>query len=209
MVKKRNRSEPESADDTPDVAVKADNDSSIEDVLSADEDAIVEDLVGDEPSVEDAAEDDVDVDPVDALKAEADKNLEGWQRTLAEFQNYKRRVTREQQALRKRVSLDTLADLLPIIDDFERALANIPEDLEGNAWVDGVALIETKFHKLLDDYDVEILDPVGEEFDPNHHQAIGTVESDQYESGQVVETLQKGYLSDKTLLRPALVTVAS
>lgn len=209
MVKKRNRSEPESADDTPDVAVKADNDSSVEDALSADEDAMVEDRAGDEPSVEDAADDAVDVDPVDALKAEADKNLEGWQRTLAEFQNYKRRVTREQQALRKRVSLDTLADLLPIIDDFERALANIPEDLQGNAWVDGVALIETKFHKLLDDYDVEILDPVGEEFDPNHHQAIGTVESDAYESGQVVETLQKGYLSDKTLLRPALVTVAS
>jgi molecular chaperone GrpE len=81
--------------------------------------------------------------------------------------------------------------------------------MQGNAWVDGVALIKTKFLKLLEEHDIEVLDPVGEEFNPNHHQAIGTGESDQYESGHVVETLQKGYLSGKILLRPALVTVAS
>ena len=195
MVKKRNQSELESADHTPEVAVKAEEvaegASSADDAPEVDQEAVAE------------------LDPLETLKAEADKNLDGWQRTLAEFQNYKRRVTREQQELRKRAALGTLGDLLPIIDDFERALANIPEELEGNAWVDGVALIETKFYKLLEEYDVEVLDPVGEEFDPNHHQAIGTAESDQYQSGQVIETLQKGYLSGKTLLRPALVTVAS
>ena len=207
MVKKRNRSELESADHTPEVAVKADGSSVEETSADAPEETPTAAPDADAPEVDQEVI--AEKDPLEILKAEADKNLDGWQRTLAEFQNYKRRVTREQQELRKRVALGTLGDLLPIIDDFERALANIPGDLEGNAWVDGVALIETKFHKLLEEYDVEVLDPVGEEFDPNHHQAIGTAENDQYQSGQVIETLQKGYLSGKTLLRPALVTVAS
>ena len=159
-------------------------------------------------AVETELEPEVMDDPIAALKAEAEKNLDGWQRTLAEFQNYKRRVGREQQALWVKAALETLTGLLPIIDDFERALANIPEDLKGNAWVDGVALIEAKFIKLLSDHDIEVLDPVGEPFDPNRHQAIGAGQSDEHESGQVMQTLQKGYLSGDVVLRPAVVMVA-
>lgn len=164
---------------------------------------------GETPGEEVAADVSAVSDPAAALKTEADKNLDGWQRTLAEFQNYKRRVTREQSELRKKVSLETLGEMLPILDDFERALANIPKELRDNAWVGGVMMIQAKFKKLLDDYNVTLIDPVGEEFDPNRHQAIGTGESDTYKSGQVIETLQKGYQSGDTLIRPALVYVAS
>lgn len=148
-------------------------------------------------------------DELNTIKAESRKNLEGWQRTLAEFQNYKRRVEREQSELRQRVTLDTLAKTLDIIDDFERAIGNVPDDLKENPWIDGVNLIQGKFNKLLNEHEVEVIDPVGEMFDPNLHQAIGKDDSDEYESGHVIETLQKGYICGDVLLRPALVRVAN
>jgi molecular chaperone GrpE len=141
--------------------------------------------------------------------AEAAKNLEGWQRTLAEFQNYKRRVEREQQDLRQRVALETLTKTLAIIDDLERAIDNTPEDLQDNPWLDGVNMIHGKFIKLLDEYQVSVIDPVGEQFDPNTHQAISKDDSNEFDSGYVIETLQKGYISGDVLLRPALVRVAN
>lgn len=148
-------------------------------------------------------------DELTAVKAEAQKNLEGWQRTLAEFQNYKRRVEREQQDLSQRLTMNTLSKVLPIIDDFERAMANVPDDLRDNPWMNGVHLIQGKFKKLLDEHEIQIIDPAGQPFDPNLHQAIAMDDSSEHESGHVIETLQKGYISGDTLLRPALVRVAN
>lgn len=143
------------------------------------------------------------------VRAEAQKNMDGWQRTLAEFQNYKRRVEREQREASQRIALETITKVLPMVDDFERAMANVPDDLKENPWLNGVTLIQGKFNKMMDEYDITILDPVGEEFDPLHHQAISMEDSDEYESGHVIETLQKGYLSGDVVLRPALVRVAN
>lgn len=146
---------------------------------------------------------------LDIIKQEAQKNLDGWQRTLAEFQNYKRRVEREQQDLTQRLSLNSLTKILPILDDFERALANVPEDFKDHPWMSGVTLIQGKFKRLLDEQSVEAVDPVGQPFDPNLHQAIAMDDSDEHESGTVIETLQKGYVSGDILLRPAMVRVAN
>jgi molecular chaperone GrpE len=143
------------------------------------------------------------------VKQEAEKNMAGWQRTLAEFQNYKRRVEREQKDLRQRAAVETVTQMLPIIDDFERALNNIPKDFEGNPWMNGVELIQGKFNRLLEENDIEIIDPVGEAFDPNHHQAVSRDDSDDVESDHVIETLLKGYVSGNVLLRPALVRIAN
>ena len=148
-------------------------------------------------------------DALAAAQAEAQTNLEGWQRARAEFANYKKRTDRELQMTHQRASLDTLAGMLPIIDDFERALANLPDDLQGNPWLNGVSLIMKKFEKLLEEHHVEVIDPVGEAFDPRYHEAIGMEESTDVESGHVTTTLQKGYVSDERVLRPALVRVAS
>jgi molecular chaperone GrpE len=145
----------------------------------------------------------------DEARTEAERNLAGWQRTLAEFQNYKRRVERENAERSTRMALDTISRILPIIDDFERALNNMPEELRENSWINGVTLIQAKFKKLLDDYDVEVIDPAGEPFDPNLHQAISKDDSDEVESDHVIDTVQKGYISGTHLLRPALVRVAN
>lgn len=145
---------------------------------------------------------------VDKLRSDAQKNLEGWQRTLAEFQNYKRRTERETRDTYQNAVFDVLKSLLPIIDDFERALANVPEDLAGNNWVQGVTLIQRKFTNLLGDYQVSTIDPVGEPFDPTRHEAIGVEEGSEVEQGHVSTVLQKGYVAGEQVLRPAIVKVA-
>jgi len=147
-------------------------------------------------------------DELEALRTEAQKNLEGWQRTLAEFQNYKRRIEREARESYQMATFDVLKNLLPIVDDFERAMNNVPESLRNEAWLEGISLIQRKFIRVLEDYDVTAVDPVGEPFDPNLHQAVGADETTDVESGHVTETLQKGYVSGDRVLRPAMVKVA-
>ncbi len=147
--------------------------------------------------------------PKDDTQAKLEEYLAGWQRTRAEFANYKKRVEREMSESRQKGALEALAKVLPIIDDFERAMGNIPAELESNPWMNGVTLLLKKFEKLLNEHDVTVMDPVGEPFDPGRHEAIGMDDSDTIESGHVTVTLQKGYVSGDKVVRPALVRVAN
>lgn len=140
---------------------------------------------------------------------EAKSNKDGWQRAQAEFANYKKRTEREKIEMFQRASLDTLKALLPVIDDFDRAFENIPEEISENPWIGGVSMIQRKFENLLERYEIEPIDPVGDVFDPNYHEAVGTEDSDEVESGHVTVTLQKGYKAGEQVLRPAMVRVAS
>ncbi len=146
---------------------------------------------------------------LDEAQRQSKANFEGWQRERADFSNYKKRVEREMKEIQQNATSSTLMALLPVLDDFERAMANLPEDLKGHSWLDGVSAIQRKFQKTLDEYGIVILDPVGEVFDPSRHEAIGTDTDTTIESGHVTVTLQKGYLSGDRVLRPALVRVAS
>jgi molecular chaperone GrpE len=143
-----------------------------------------------------------------AARKEAQTNLEGWQRTLAEFQNYRRRTEREQKDTYTNATQDVLKSLLPIIDDFERAMDSLPADAQGQTWVSGVSMIQRKFRKFLEEYNVQVLDPLGEPFDPNRHEGIGYESGSPYDSGLVAVTLQKGYVVGDRVLRPAIVKVA-
>ena len=140
---------------------------------------------------------------------EAKTNEDGWQRARAEFANYKKRTAREQSLAFQRGTLDALNTLLPIIDDFDRAFENVPEEISDDPWIGGVSMIQRKFGNLLEQYEVEAIDPTGGPFDPNLHQAIGAEDSDEVESGNVIETLQKGYRAGEQVLRLALVKVAN
>lgn len=140
---------------------------------------------------------------------EAKTNEDGWQRARAEFANYKKRNERERRDLFQRAALDTLRSLLPIIDDFDRAFESVPGEISDDPWIGGVAMIQRKFSTLLERYEVEAIDPTGGPFDPNLHQAIGAEDSDEVESGHVIETLQKGYRAGEHNLRLALVKVAN
>lgn len=143
-----------------------------------------------------------------AAEKQAQDNLDGWQRERADFSNYKRRIERELAEARQNATNATLKSLLPVLDDYELALANQPAQLADDAWVEGIIAIQRKFLKILEDYGVEVMDPVGEEFDPTRHEAIGVDTETDAESGTVTQTLQKGYINGDKVLRSALVKVA-
>lgn len=149
------------------------------------------------------------VDFIAGLEAEVEANRQGWQRTLAEFQNYKRRTEREQLLQKQRSKADHITQLLPVIDDFDRAMGNLPADFQDQPWLGGIKLIQDKLIKLLVDNDVTAIEPTGEAFDPTFHQAVMREESDTVPSGHVIETLQKGYVIGDVVIRPALVKVAN
>lgn len=145
---------------------------------------------------------------VEKMREELERFRDGWQRERAEFQNYKRRVERETRDSYQNATLDVLKGVLPIIDDFERAMTNVPPALASDSWVQGVTLIQKKFSQMLNEYHVTPIDPLGEPFDPNRHQALGVDEDTEVESGNVSTVLQKGYLAGESVLRPAIVKVA-
>ncbi len=140
---------------------------------------------------------------LEAVLAERDSYLDQLQRTAAEFANYRRRTEQERAQLVPRVRSDVVAMFLPVIDDFERALALIPDDEQSKSWVAGLQMIDTKFRSILDRVDAKIIDPVGEPFDPSQHEAVA---SDPGTSNStVVEVYQKGYAIGDMLVRPAIV----
>jgi len=139
---------------------------------------------------------------------EANEYKEGWLRERADFNNYKKRVEVQMKDIRENAVVDAMLNLLPIIDDFERAMANVPPEMKDNPWMNGIGGIHRKFQKTLEEKVVTVLDPVGEVFDPTRHEAVTTEPSSEVESGHVIATLQKGYARGERILRPALVKIA-
>lgn len=145
---------------------------------------------------------------LEAARKQAQDYFEGWQRERADFSNYKKRAERDLMTMRFNAKVDTLKSLLPVLDDFERAMANLPEDLREQPWLEGIAAIQRKFLKTLEEHGVQTVDPTGEVFDPNLHEAIGKDSTADVPSGHITVTLQKGYVAGDRVLRPALVRVA-
>jgi molecular chaperone GrpE len=146
---------------------------------------------------------------VEQLQAKNDELLDKYRRTLADFANYRKRQDRDREQQRVRILMDVLRGLLPILDDFERALMNVPDDIADSPWIDGIRLIHQKLRGLLREFDVEpIEETVGKPFDPNFHSALLQEESE-YPAGTITEELEKGYLLSDRVLRPSLVKVSS
>jgi molecular chaperone GrpE len=152
--------------------------------------------------------------PIDAQELEsrlaeaqskAAENLDGWQRSLAEFQNFKKRVERDRQVDQIMMKRDLIRKILPILDDLERALQNRPAD---DAWANGVELIQRKLQAILDGEGVKRMEAEGALFDPNLHEAIAQEPVDGAESGRIVAVLQNGYSLGDRVIRPAQVKVA-
>jgi molecular chaperone GrpE len=143
------------------------------------------------------------------LKAQAVENLDGWQRARAEFANYKRRVEAERAELTASAGAEALKRVLPAVDDFERAMQTLPDDLKDNPWVNGVAMVQRKLNAALEQSGITPLatNP-GDPFDPNVHEAITHEDSDQFGSEQIIGEVQRGYKIGDRVLRPALVRVA-
>lgn len=146
---------------------------------------------------------------LEAAQAEAAENLDGWQRSKAEFINYKKRMEREQAQIHAEAAARVIARYLDVLDDLDRAMAAPPQDGAGAEWAAGIELIHRKLANILDAEGVTRMEAEGQPFDPNLHEAISMEESPDHESGQVIEVIKHGYLIGDRVLRPATVRVAS
>ena len=142
-------------------------------------------------------------------EAKANENMEGWQRAVAELANARKRFNQQKQASYRNATIDLVEKLLPVLDDFQRALENAPETIVADDWFKGIELIPRKLNNLLEGMDIERIPAVGEPFDPNFHEAISMEPSDEYESGHVIRELVPGYKLGDRVIRASLVFVAA
>lgn len=156
-------------------------------------------------------EEDVVAEDVESLKkalaeekAKAEGYLANWQRAQADFINFKRRVEQERSETVKAANAMLMLNLLPVLDDLERALESVSVKLAGLTWVDGIHLIYRKLLAILEGYGLSEIEALGEPFDPNLHEAVLYGEG---EEGKVIEELQKGYKLYDRVIRPTIVKV--
>lgn len=145
---------------------------------------------------------------LEKARSEAEEYLSGWQRERAEFANFKKRVEREQEDSRQRITGEILTSYLGVLDDLRRALRDRPSIPEAEAWIEGIELIRQKLVSILEANGVEPVPAEGVPFDPNVHEAVTYEESGDHQSGYVIEVLQQGYRLGDRVLRPARVRVA-
>lgn len=146
---------------------------------------------------------------VETLRAQSQEYLDGWRRAQAELANQRRRHERERAETQSLANARLITQLLPLLDDFDRALQNVPAELDGTQWVEGIRLIARKIKQLFESEGVqEIPAGPGMPFDPNVHEAILQEPSDEVEPGQIVAELQKGYKLGERVLRASKVKVA-
>jgi molecular chaperone GrpE len=144
-------------------------------------------------------------DPLLELRRERDVLQDRLLRTAADFDNYRKRMDRERRDLAEQTAGEAIKDLLPIIDNLERALQAAAED---DPLRKGVELIHKQMLEMLRKRGVTPIEALGADFDPNVHEAVTHEESDQHREGEVMEELQRGYKVGERLLRPAMVKVA-
>ena len=142
-------------------------------------------------------------------QAEAARNLDGWQRTQAEFANARKRFEKQRVETYVNANADLVAKLLPVIDDLERALESAPAGTGDAPWIAGVNLVFRKMLAVLEELGVQNIPAVGEPFDPNLHEALSEETSEDYESGLIVREMRRGYRLGDRVIRPSLVTVAA
>jgi molecular chaperone GrpE len=142
-----------------------------------------------------------------AEQAKADDYFAKWQRAAADLANMRRRHEQERQEYMKQANAMLIAELLPVLDSFDRALASMPPDLRELTWIDGIVLVERQLRMVLERAGLTPIEAEGKPFNPTEHEALLHEESDKPED-TVISELQKGYKLHERVLRPALVKVA-
>ena len=146
---------------------------------------------------------------LEQVRQEAARNLENWQRSVAELANFKRRQEEQSKLQRDRIKAETLEGVISALDDLDLAFQNLPEELNGQllGWVEGFRLVQRKLDKIIDEQNVAVINTQGK-FDPNFHEAVSVEESGEHSEGDIIAELRKGYQIGNRVIRPALVRVA-
>ncbi len=142
-----------------------------------------------------------------AFKEQIEQLEDKVKRQLAEFENFRNRTEKEKLAMFETGAKSVIEKMLPVVDNFERGLATVPEEKKEDPFVDGMNRIYKQLLTELENIGVKPIEAVGQEFDPNLHNAVMQVESEQYESGVVAQELQKGYTYRDSVVRHSMVAV--
>ena len=145
----------------------------------------------------------------DALKEKIDELEDKVKRQMAEFDNFRKRTEKEKTAMFETGARSVIEKILPVVDNFERGFSSIPEEEKGTSFAAGMEMVYKQLMTELEKMDVKPIPAVGEEFDPNFHNAVMQVESEEYETGVIAQELQKGYTYRGTVVRHSMVAVVS
>ena len=142
------------------------------------------------------------------LKEQIDQLQDKCMRQMAEFENFRKRSEKEKSAMFETGAKSVIEKILPVVDNFERGLATIPEEEKGSPFADGMNMIYRQLMTELDNMGVKPIEAVGQEFNPDLHNAVMQVESQEFESGVIAQELQKGYTYHDSVVRHSMVAVA-
>lgn len=145
----------------------------------------------------------------EALKEKIDELEDRVKRQMAEFDNFRKRTEKEKTAMFETGAKSVIEKILPVVDNFERGLASVPEEEKGTGFAQGMEMIYKQLMTELENMDVKPIPAVGEEFNPDFHNAVMQVESEEYESGVIAQELQKGYTYRDSVVRHSMVAVVS
>ncbi len=140
--------------------------------------------------------------------AQSAEYLDGWQRARAEFANFRRRQEAEWEQQVQMSNAHLLTQLLPVLDDMERALEAVPQSIQAESWLEGILLIKRKLELVLEAQGVQPIETEGQFFDPAYHEAVSYEPLQGYEEGQIIAQVRRGYMLGERVLRPAMVRVA-
>jgi len=175
-----------------------------EEPLKADQENVTE------PTQETTVDTEAEVAPaseLELLKAEVAQYKDNYLRTTADFQNFKRRTEKEKSDIYKYAGEKLLVEILPIVDNIDRAMAHVPQEEQGGL-ADGLRMIQKSLLNLLEQNGVEPITAVGEVFDPELHHAVQMVASEDHEPHCIIEEYQKGYKLNGKVIRHSMVKVA-
>jgi molecular chaperone GrpE len=144
---------------------------------------------------------------VEQLEREAADYKDQWLRAAADYKNFKRRTDQERADLIRGASAGLLLKLLPVVDDLERAVGSVTPDIESTPWYSGFKLIPQKLQTILESEGVTRIEAIGQDFDPNVHEAVIYESAGAGQEGKVIGELQKGYKLRDRVLRPTMVKV--
>jgi len=143
----------------------------------------------------------------DKMKEKVEELEDRVKRQMAEFENFRKRTEKEKTVMFEVGAKSVVEKILPVVDNFERGLATIPEEEKGTAFAEGMNMVYKQLMDSLEEIGVKPIEAVGNEFDPEYHNAVMQVESEEYESGTVAQELQKGYLYRESVVRHSMVAV--
>ena len=145
----------------------------------------------------------------DAKDTQIEDLTDRLKRTMAEFDNFRKRTDKEKASMYEVGARDVIEKILPVVDNFERGLGTIPEEAKETPFAEGMEKIYKQLMKTLDDMDVKAIEAVGKEFDPNVHNAVMHVDDEAFGENMVAEEFQKGYTYRGTVIRHSMVKVAN